>query len=74
MSEWINVDYEFPEIGEMVIIFRPQVMIEDYTDKPIREAVYKGNGEFSVWHQPTHWMSIEPPIGFTTEMLARQVK
>jgi hypothetical protein len=74
MSEWISVDDEFPELGEMVIIFRPQVMTEDHTDKPIREATYKGSGKFSAWHQPTHWMSIQPPVGFTFEMLARQVK
>jgi hypothetical protein len=70
---WISVDDEFPEVGEMVMIYRPQVMTEDHTDKPIREAIYSGDGRFSAHHQPTHWMNIEYPEGFTTEMLARQV-
>ena len=71
--EWINVKDRLPPNGGIVLVFRPQVITEDHTDKPIREAAYiEMNGRFDCYHQPTMWAEIKEPEGFTEEMRKRQ--
>tara|TARA_R110000851_G_scaffold321071_1_gene486258 strand:- start:37 stop:264 length:228 start_codon:yes stop_codon:yes gene_type:complete len=72
--DWINVKDRLPEHGVTVLVFRPQVLKEDHTDKPIREAYYNKNARcFSCWHQPTEWAEIEKPSGWNENLNNRQI-
>ena len=74
MSEWIDTHDSLPEHGETVLVFRPQVLIEDHTDKPIREASYDViNGCFDCYHQPTKWMAIPKPEDWNEALERRQL-
>jgi len=70
---WVSVKDRLPEHGVMVLVFRPQVLKEDYTDKPIIVSCYNKDEDcFSCWHQPTEWKEIEKPCGWSDGLDSRQ--
>ena len=72
-SEWVSVANELPKDGQMVMVFRPQVLTEDHTDRPIREAKYiSDTGRFDCYHQPTEWMKIPLPGSWDQALNLRQ--
>ncbi|SHH52709.1 DUF551 domain-containing protein [Ferrimonas marina] len=73
--EWISVKEALPAPGKMVMVFRPQVLEADRTDLPVRESYYCGRtGRFACHHQPTMWLEIKEPPGFTEAMRQRQYR
>jgi hypothetical protein len=73
--EWINCSDRLPPHGETVVVFRPQVLTEDHSDKPIRESFYNAKRKrFDCWHQPTKWLEIKKPQEWNEELEARQNK
>lgn len=75
MINWIKVSKELPMNGEVVLVFRPQVIDEDYTDKPICVAKYisKDYG-FSCHQKPTEWARIDKPESWSDDMEVRQMR
>jgi len=71
MSEWIKVDHKLPKIGELVLVFRPQVLTEDFTDRPICCATWNGK-RFDCFHQPVSWKRIDKPKTWNEELEKRQ--
>jgi hypothetical protein len=71
MSKWVSVKDELPLHGEVVLVYRPNVLIDDHTDKPIRCAKFTDGG-FDCHHQPLLWARIEKPDGWNDELDARQ--
>ncbi len=70
---WISVDDRLPEPGEIVMVFRPQVLTDDHTDKPIREAAYLSeHGRFDCYHQPTKWIGVGVPCDWNADLDSRQ--
>lgn len=71
MSKWINVADELPVIGELVLVYRPNVLQDDFTDRPIRCATWNGK-RFDCFHQPLMWSKIEKPDTWNQELEERQ--
>lgn len=71
MSGWISVQDELPDDGEVVLAFRPQVLVEDYTYKPLKVATFK-RGKFDCLHKPSMWMRIQKPEAWSQDLYKRQ--
>jgi len=70
---WIDINKRKPANRQTVLVFRPQVLTEDHTDKPLREAYYdEKTGSFNCHHQPTQWLDVPLPDGWNSELDSRQ--
>lgn len=70
---YINVDDELPKEGECVLVYRPQVLTDDHTDKPLVLTTFKNN-DFSCFHDPKMWMRIKKPDCWNEELEKRQIR
>ncbi len=72
---WVNITERKPKHKQTVLVFRPQVLTDDHTDKPLREAVYDVNkNKFDCYHQPTQWLDVPLPRGWNAELDKRQTE
>jgi len=70
---WVDVNSRKPKNKQTVLVFRPQVLTEDHTDKPIREACYDEKKDmFDCYHQPTLWLDVPMPDGWNSDLENRQ--
>lgn len=72
---WVNTEDRKPNDGQTVLVFRPQVLTDDHTDKPLREAAYnEKNDRFDCYHQPTQWLDVPLPDGWNEALDKRQTR
>jgi len=68
---WVSVDDSLPPIGEDVLCFRPDAVL-DWSDKPLKLCRLQTNGKFTGMHEVTHWMRILTPPGWKPKHSTRQ--
>jgi hypothetical protein len=56
MSEWIKCSEQLPEIGEMVLVYRPDA--PKTLDPIVKTSFVYSNGVWDCSVQPTHWAPI----------------
>lgn len=69
---WVSVK-NLKESGGLVknavyMVFRPNIVNDDHTDRPIREAAWLGD-RFDCFHQPEYAMNIKIPQAMWTQEL-----
>ena len=70
--KWISVDDGYlPPPGMEVLAYRPDALL-DHNDKPLIICHRKPNGKWSGCHKVTHWLEMDMPPGWTSDMEKRQ--